>query len=222
MVFSFWSKAFKRLEEKLENSMLQERETLVDIFISAKKDLMADNKIIIAKGIEEAKQELRENINVKVEAGLYEKTKEYENNLKKIIDENLNKLKEDADNYLSLVLTQYQLMIDESKNTTQEFKALVEKSRQYSNDLENKIEDLKKVSKTGEIEKILNYKTEIDSKLEELGAFYGEKDKKYMAMVDSLKKATEKIEKDYISQQGRLEKQIKELNELIAERKTNV
>jgi DNA repair exonuclease SbcCD ATPase subunit len=218
MLFGFRNKDIKELEGRLENRIMQEREKLVDIFISAKNGLMADNKITIARGIEEAKQELGENVNVKVENGLYEKTKEYENNLKKITDKYLNKLKENTDNYLSLVLIQYQSMIDEAKNTAQEFKSLLEESKQYYQDLENKVEELKKASKTEEIAKIFDYKQEIGSKLDEIKAFYGEKDRQYMAIVDSSKKSIEKIEKDYIAQQKRLEEQLEELDKLIAEK----
>lgn len=219
MVLGLGDKRIKELREKLENLILQERETLVDIFISAKKDLIADNKITIQKGIEEAKQELRESVNVKAENAFYEKTKQYEEKLQKITDNCLEDLKKNADNYFSAVLTQYQIMLDESKKAVNEMSSAIEKSNQSYKNIENKIEDLKKTLKTEDIEKVLNYKTEIDSKLNEIKSFYEERDKQYAETVSSLKITIKKIEEDYMAQQKRLEDQINELNNLMSTRK---
>jgi len=219
MVLGLGDKRIKELREKLENLILQERETLVDIFISAKKDLIADNKITIQKGIEEAKQELRESVNVKAENAFYEKTKQYEEKLQKITDNCLEELKKNADNYFSAVLTQYQIMLDESKKAVNEMSSAIEKSNQSYKNIENKIEDLKKTLKTEDIEKVLNYKTEIDSKLNEIKSFYEERDKQYAETVSSLKITIKKIEEDYMAQQKRLEDQINELNNLMSTRK---
>jgi hypothetical protein len=212
-------KDIKRLEENLENKIIQERETLVNLFTSARSSLIADNTITIARGIEEAKKEMGENIDLKVKNAVYEKTKEYEISMKKMTEDYLNTLKEHADSYFGAVLTQYQLIVDDAKNTSQEFKSLAEKSRQHFQGLENQIEELRKVSKIEEIEKILNYKKEIDLKFEEIKAFYETKDKKYMEIADSLKKTKETIEKDYNAAYERFAKEIEELNKLIAERK---
>jgi hypothetical protein len=219
MVFGLGDKRIKELRKKLENLILQERETLVDIFISAKKDLIADNKITIQKGIEEAKQELRESVNVKAENAFYEKTKQYEEKLQKITDNCLEDLKKNADNYFSAVLTQYQIMLDESKKAVNEMSSAIEKSNQSYKNIENKIEELKKTLKTEDIEKVLGYKAEIDSRLLEIKSFYEEKDKQYAETVSSLKITIKKIEEEYISQQKRLENQITELNNLMSTKK---
>ena len=230
MVFGFGKKDLKKLEERLEGQLEEKLKVklgdmtlpMVDIFTSAKSDLIADNTLTIARCIEEAKKELGKNVNDKIKNALYEKTKEYEVNLKKITDDYMKNLKEHADSYFSAVLTQYEIVIDNTKNTSQEFKALAEKAKQSFQDLEMQIELLTKASKAEEVEKVLNYKKEIDLRLQEAMVFYEAKDKQYMAVAKSFEEVKETIEKESLALQERLVKQIDNLNKLIEGRKAKV